>query len=149
MIIRNAGIRKKDGLVDIKIVKDKIDRIERAGKIKKDAGKEINADGNLVVPTFVEPFIHLDKVFLAEVVRENISGTWSEDIDSALKDSERIIRRYHNTEEFSMCRIALGPCSPFSVTKENLEETIQFARRHEGVLSHTHIADITKTLIIA
>ena len=64
-----------------------------------------------------------------------------EDIDSALKDSERIIRRYHNTEEFSMRRVALGPCSPFSTTKENLEATLELARSHEGVLCHTHIAD--------
>lgn len=81
MIIRNAKLRKKLILVDIAIAKDKIERIERAGRIEKGYGKEINADGNLVVPTFVEPFIHLDKVFLAESVRENISGTYSEALE--------------------------------------------------------------------
>ena len=70
----------------------------------------------------------------------------AEDIDDALKDSERVIRKYHDTKEFSMCRVALGPCSPFSVTKETLEETIKIARKHRGVLSHTHIADSEQDL---
>ncbi len=63
-----------------------------------------------------------------------------EDIDDALNDSERIIRKYHDMKKFSMCRVAMGPCSPFSITEENLRETIQLARKHK-VLSHTHIAD--------
>lgn len=70
----------------------------------------------------------------------------AEDIDSALKDSERVIRKFHDMEKFSMCRTALGPCSPFSVTKETLRETIKLARRHKGVLSHTHIADSPQDL---
>lgn len=65
----------------------------------------------------------------------------AEDMDKALKDSERIIRKYHDMKKFSMCRVALGPCSPFSVTRDALEETIKLARKYEGVLSHTHIAD--------
>jgi len=81
MIVRNARLRKKPGLVDIAISGGKIESIESCGMIKKDYGKEINADGNLVTPTFVEPFIHLDKVFLAESVRENISGTYSEALE--------------------------------------------------------------------
>ena len=39
-----------------------------------------------------------------------------------------------------MCRIALAPCSPFSVTTELLRETIRFARAH-GVICHTHLCE--------
>jgi cytosine/adenosine deaminase-related metal-dependent hydrolase len=60
--------------------------------------------------------------------------------DVILKDCERVIRRYHDPNPFAMCRIALAPCSPFSVTTELLRDTIAFARAH-GVLCHTHLCE--------
>ena len=60
--------------------------------------------------------------------------------DKILKDSERLISKYHDSEKYSMLRIALAPCSPFSVTKELLKETIEFARKKK-VRCHTHIAE--------
>ena len=39
-----------------------------------------------------------------------------------------------------MCRIALAPCSPFSVTRELMAETAEFARAR-GVRLHTHMAE--------
>ncbi len=57
-----------------------------------------------------------------------------------LKDSERLIQRYHNPEPGAMTRIALGPCSPFSVSKELLIETRKLASAY-GVLLHTHLAE--------
>lgn len=60
--------------------------------------------------------------------------------DAILKDCERVIGKYHDPNPFSMCRIILAPCSPFSVTTELLEETAQLARRH-GVRCHTHLCE--------
>jgi len=60
--------------------------------------------------------------------------------EQILKDSERLINKYHDPKEFSMLRIALAPCSPFSVTKELLKETVEFARKKK-VRCHTHIAE--------
>lgn len=60
--------------------------------------------------------------------------------EEILKDSERLVSKYHDPKEFSMLRIALAPCSPFSVTKELLRETINFARKKK-VRCHTHIAE--------
>ncbi len=60
--------------------------------------------------------------------------------DAILADCDRVISRYHDPEPFSMCRIILAPCSPFSVTTDLLEETIQFARQR-GVRSHTHLCE--------
>ncbi len=57
-----------------------------------------------------------------------------------MKDSERVIQKYHNSEKFSMCRIALSPCSPFSVTTELLKETVKLARKKK-IKCHTHIAE--------
>jgi cytosine/adenosine deaminase-related metal-dependent hydrolase len=62
--------------------------------------------------------------------------------DEILKDCERVIRKYHDPEPLSMCRIALAPCSPFSVTTELLRETAEFARK-KRVLLHTHLCETT------
>ncbi|MDP4161079.1 MAG: amidohydrolase family protein, partial [Bacillota bacterium] len=57
-----------------------------------------------------------------------------------LEDSDRLISRYHDTSDFSMLRIALAPCSPFSVTKKLMSETKDLARKR-GVMMHTHLAE--------
>ncbi len=60
--------------------------------------------------------------------------------EEILADCERLIRAYHDPSPGSMCRIALAPCSPFSVTPELMRDTAQMARRY-GVLLHTHLAE--------
>ncbi len=60
--------------------------------------------------------------------------------DEILKDSLRVIEKYHDSSEDSMQKVALAPCSPFSVTKENMKETAKLARNY-GVRIHTHLAE--------
>ncbi|EKQ58065.1 MULTISPECIES: 8-oxoguanine deaminase [unclassified Clostridium] len=60
--------------------------------------------------------------------------------DKILIDSERLINKYHDISEFAMTRIALAPCSPFSVTKDLMVETKNLARK-KGVMLHTHLAE--------
>ena len=60
--------------------------------------------------------------------------------DAILADSARVIERYHDASRFSMCRLALAPCSPFSVTDDLLTESAQLARSY-GVRLHTHLAE--------
>lgn len=60
--------------------------------------------------------------------------------DVILKDSERLIDKYHDRNKFAMTRIALAPCSPFSVTRELMIETKNLARK-KGVMLHTHLAE--------
>ena len=57
-----------------------------------------------------------------------------------LEDSDRLISKYHDPGDFSMLRIALAPCSPFSVTKKLMSETKDLARKR-GVMMHTHLAE--------
>lgn len=57
-----------------------------------------------------------------------------------LKDSERLIDRYHNPEKYSMIRVALAPCSPFSVTQNIMKQTAKMAE-DKDVLLHTHLAE--------
>lgn len=63
-----------------------------------------------------------------------------QDDETILADSERLIRKYHDPDPFSMQRIALGPCSPFSVTPELMKKTAQLARKYK-VRLHTHLAE--------
>lgn len=60
--------------------------------------------------------------------------------EEILADSERLIDRYHDREPGAMVRIALGPCSPFSVSERLLTDTRQLAS-DKGVLLHTHLAE--------
>ena len=57
-----------------------------------------------------------------------------------LRDCVRVIDACHDPSPDSMCRIALAPCSPFSVTSELLLETIRFARSR-NVICHTHLCE--------
>ena len=63
-----------------------------------------------------------------------------QDQETVLKDSERVILKHHDPAPGSMCRVALAPCSPFSVTPELMRETAALARKHR-VRLHTHLAE--------
>ncbi len=60
--------------------------------------------------------------------------------ESILKDSQRVIERYHDGKPGSFVQIVLAPCSPFSVTSELMRESARMAR-HYGVHLHTHLAE--------
>ncbi|MCG8570807.1 MAG: 8-oxoguanine deaminase [Spirochaetes bacterium] len=61
-------------------------------------------------------------------------------VDEILGDSERVINQYHDSSELSMRKITLAPCSPFSVEKEIMKETVKLSRKH-SVRFHTHLAE--------
>ena len=57
-----------------------------------------------------------------------------------LDDSKRLIDTYHERDNGAYIQIALAPCSPFSVSRELMEQTAHLATR-EKVLLHTHLAE--------
>jgi cytosine/adenosine deaminase-related metal-dependent hydrolase len=63
-----------------------------------------------------------------------------EDRDEILAATEAAISTWHDASRASMLRIAVAPCSPFSVTAELMRESAELARRH-GVRLHTHLAE--------
>ena len=63
-----------------------------------------------------------------------------EDEAHILSDSRRLIEQYHDAARYSMLRVVLAPCSPFSVSKDLMRESLALARAY-GVHSHTHLAE--------
>jgi cytosine/adenosine deaminase-related metal-dependent hydrolase len=61
--------------------------------------------------------------------------------DAILKDCQRVIETFHDPEEYSMVRVALAPCSPFSVTSELMRQAAKLARSYKNVMLHTHVAE--------
>lgn len=57
-----------------------------------------------------------------------------------LEDTFRLIETYHDMSPGAMIRIALAPCSPFSVTREVMIETAKIAKKY-NVQLHTHLAE--------
>jgi cytosine/adenosine deaminase-related metal-dependent hydrolase len=60
--------------------------------------------------------------------------------DAILAATEAAIDRWHDPSFGAMLRIAVAPCSPFSVTAELMRDSAELARRR-GVRLHTHLAE--------
>lgn len=103
-IIRDASVRDRDSLVDIGIEDGEIAAIE--SEIPDGAGRELDANGGLVLPTFVESHTHLDMAYFEELASPRVEGSHSEAIRRALEvmadvdrstireNAERAIRSY-------------------------------------------------------
>jgi len=63
-----------------------------------------------------------------------------EDENFILEDSVRVLETFHDPSRLSMLRVALAPCSPFSVTPDLMIESAGIARTY-GVRLHTHLAE--------
>ena len=60
--------------------------------------------------------------------------------ENILKDSQRLIEKYHDAKPGAMTQIVLAPCSPFSVTSDLMKQSAKLAREY-GVHLHTHLAE--------
>lgn len=63
-----------------------------------------------------------------------------EDRDTIMQETAEAVDRWHDTSEDAMVRIAIAPCSPFSVTRELMVEAAEYARNRD-VRLHTHLAE--------
>jgi cytosine/adenosine deaminase-related metal-dependent hydrolase len=62
------------------------------------------------------------------------------DDDEILAECEQAVARHHDRSSGAMVRIALAPCSPFSVTEELMVRSAELAERLD-VRLHTHFAE--------
>jgi len=63
-----------------------------------------------------------------------------QDEDEILSQSEDALRKYQNAELDAMRKVALAPCSPFSVSEKSMRDAAALARRY-GARLHTHLAE--------
>jgi cytosine/adenosine deaminase-related metal-dependent hydrolase len=72
-----------------------------------------------------------------------------EDENFILKECQRAIEVFHDPARYAMVRVALAPCSPFSVTPDLMRESVALARSYAfvehgpagRVRLHTHLAE--------
>lgn len=57
-----------------------------------------------------------------------------------LKDTQRVIERWHDAARHAMQRIVVAPCSPFSVSRALMRDAALLARQYRVSL-HTHLAE--------
>ncbi|UDL92023.1 amidohydrolase family protein [Mesorhizobium sp. PAMC28654] len=60
--------------------------------------------------------------------------------DEILSDSVRLVEKFHDATPGSMARVALAPCSLFSVTENIMSQSAQLADKYDLRL-HTHLAE--------
>ncbi len=65
-----------------------------------------------------------------------------EDLDAILTATQDVIDRFHDPGPGAMVRVAVAPCSPFSVTAGLMTAAAELARA-AGVRLHTHLAETT------
>jgi len=65
--------------------------------------------------------------------------------DHILRDTQRLIERWHDPKPLAMQRIVVAPCSPFSVSRDLMRVAAVLARAH-GVSLHTHLAENFKDI---
>ena len=65
LIVRNAQLRQRDGLVDIGVTDGMITAL--APRLDGPATREIDAAGRLVTEPFVDCHFHIDKSFFGDV----------------------------------------------------------------------------------
>ncbi|MGQ7246361.1 8-oxoguanine deaminase [Halomonas sp. V046] len=63
-----------------------------------------------------------------------------QDETTILDESARLIDAYHQRGEGAMVTLALAPCSPFSVSRELMQESARLAEEKD-VRLHTHLAE--------
>jgi cytosine/adenosine deaminase-related metal-dependent hydrolase len=64
-----------------------------------------------------------------------------ENEQAVLEDCIRVIEEFHDPDPLSMLRIALAPCSPFSVSGDLMRESARMARSYRKVGLHTHLCE--------
>lgn len=63
-----------------------------------------------------------------------------ETLDGALSGTAEAIDKFHDPSPGSFTRVAVGPCSPFSVSTDLMRKAVDLAR-DKGVRLHTHLAE--------
>ena len=122
-VVRSAKLRGRSTLVDIGISDGVITEISE--RIAQKAVKELNAEGNLTTPSFVDPHEHLDDAMISEFTRPNMSGTLFEGIE-ILREAKK---------KFTVGDVKKGAVKAIHMLVENGTTIIR---------SHTNVDSVTQ-----
>lgn len=65
-----------------------------------------------------------------------------ENENTILRDCRRVVEAYHDPARYAMHRVAIAPCSPFTVSPDLMRQSAELARSFDlGVRLHTHLAE--------
>lgn len=119
MIIKNAKLRGREGLWQIRTENGKFNKITTE-TLDAEGEEVIDAKGNLVLPPFIEPHIHLDTTLTAGEPKWNESGTLFEGIETWSERKKSLTRE----DVKSRAKLAL---------KWQIAQGIQHVRTHVDI----------------
>jgi cytosine deaminase len=136
LIVRGAQLRGRPGiLVDIGVQSGKVAAI--AEKMDAGAGLEINADGRLVTESFVNPHLHLCKVFtlqrMDEVALKNYHAEGMGKAMTAIELAARVKEDYEESWIIQNVRRAVKQAAHYGCTHMRAFADVDSKARLEGV----------------
>ena len=143
LVVRRARLAGRDRLHDIAIAGERIAAIAPA--VEGDGANEIDAEGRLASPAFVQPHIHLDKVLVGPLLPANRSGTLPEAI--ALLHATKRAATVEEIRERAGIVIREAVMAGTTVIRSHVDvDTIGGLKPLEGVAlaraDHTDLCDI-------
>lgn len=147
LLIKNALLRENKKTVDILISDGKYNKIEE--NIKSKADEVIDAGGNLVTPTFINPHLHIDKAYTALYGRSSREET----LEESIKIMHEFKRNYTPEEVKKRAVRAIKDSVKYGATKirANVDiDTICGLTALEGcLLAREETAEIAEVELVA
>jgi len=168
MIIKHATLREKEGLWNIKVRDGKFELITQECLMGESDEEVIDVGGNLVLPPFIEPHIHLDTTLTAGEPEWNLSGTlfegiqrWSERKESLthedVKTRARKILKWQIAQGIGYVRTHVDVTDPNLTAlkamlelKEEMKDFVDLqlvAFPQEGILSYPNGAELLEKAV--
>ena len=135
ILILHAHLRRSDGLLDIAVKEGTI--VEISPVISRSAEVEIDAGGSLVTESFVNPHLHLDKVYTLPMLDEQALRDYhGQDMGKAMTAIELAARVKEGYEEgwiLENARRAIGLAAKYGTTHMRAFSDVDNKARLEGI----------------
>jgi len=135
ILIRHAHLRRSDGPLDIAVKEGTI--VEISPVISRSAEVEIDAGGSLVTESFVNPHLHLDKVYTLPMLDEQALRDYhGQDMGKAMTAIELAARVKEGYEEgwiLENARRAIGLAAKYGTTHMRAFSDVDNKARLEGI----------------
>lgn len=135
ILIKNAKLRGSESLVDIGIADGKIQKVEKG--LGGEAGSIVDAEANLVTESFVNPHLHLCKVYTLQMMDEDaLTAYQGEGMGKAMTAIElaaRVKEKYDETWIIENVRKAVTQAARFGNTHIRAFADVDSKAKLEGV----------------